>query len=164
MTRSVVARLFGALHDCPVLSQSLQALDLSFNAIGPEGTNALAAWLTECLPWVPRARLTLSTSLSALAVAGTNITWPVLLSALEQRELRVESLDVSCNALFDKAFCLLNPFIACGHVRNLSIGGMKGDQAMVEGVCASLLLNRNIEACSIVLDDTPMDCAADARI
>ena len=82
-----------------------------------------------------------------------------LLAALEQRELRVESLDVSGNALFDKAFCLLNPFVAGGHVRHLSIGGMKGDQAMVEGVCASLLLNRNLEECTIVLDDTPMDCA-----
>ena len=44
-------------------------------------------------------------------------------------------------------------------MRHLSIGGMKGDQAMVEGVCASLLLNRTIEECAIVLDDTPMDCA-----
>ena len=90
--------------------------------------------------------------------AAKNSVLP-LLAALEQRELRVESLDVSGNALFDKAFCLLNPFVAGGHVRHLSIGGMKGDQAMVEGVCASLLLNRNLEECTIVLDDTPMDCA-----
>lgn len=159
MRRSVVVRLLGALHGCAVLSQALQALDLSFNAVGPEGTNALAAWLTECLPFAPPPLLTRRTNLRALGVAGTNVTWPVLLAALEQRELRVESLDVSGNALFDKAFCLLNPFVAGGHVRHLSIGGMKGDQAMVEGVCASLLLNRNLEECTIVLDDTPMDCA-----
>ena len=110
----MVVRLLGALHGCAVLSQALQALDLSFNAVGPEGTNALAAWLTECLPFAPPPLLTRRTNLRVLGVAGTNVTWPVLLAALEQRELRVESLDVSGNALFDKAFCLLNPFVAGG--------------------------------------------------
>lgn len=48
---SVMVRLFTALRDCRELTQSLQSLDLSHNTMGPEGTNAFAAWMTDCLPY-----------------------------------------------------------------------------------------------------------------
>ena len=46
-----MVRLFTALRECRELTQSLQSLDLSHNTMGPEGPNAFAAWMTDCLPY-----------------------------------------------------------------------------------------------------------------
>ena len=91
------------------------------------------------------------------------MTWTVLLSVLQRRELKVQRLDIAGNALYDKAFCLLNPFVAGGRIHLLAVGSMKGDQTMVEGISASLLLNRNIKESSLSLDDSPMDCESKRR-
>lgn len=97
-------------------------------------------------------------NLNTLGLAGTNIAWPVLISVLQQEELNITSLDVSANAIYDKVFCILNPFISSGVIFNLSIGNMKGDLVMVEGICGSLLLNTNMKETRLTIDDTMMDC------
>lgn len=97
-------------------------------------------------------------NLHTLGLAGTNIAWPVLISVLQQEELNITSLDVSGNGIYDKVFCILNPFISSGMIFNLSIGNMKGDLVMVEGICGSLLLNTNMKETRLTIDDTMMDC------
>lgn len=98
------------------------------------------------------------TNLHNLGLAGTNIAWPVLISVLQKEELNITSLDVSANAIYDKVFCILNPFISSGVIFNLSIGNMKGDLVMVEGICGSLLLNTSMKETRLTIDDTIMDC------
>ena len=96
--------------------------------------------------------------LDKLLLAGTNVTWSILLATLEQPSLSIPCLDLSSNNIYDKVFCVLNPFVAAGNVSHLAIGAMRGDMLMVEGICGSLLLNPSLKECSLVLDDTPMDC------
>lgn len=84
--------------------------------------------------------------------------WPVVITALQKREIIVRQLDISRNPIYDKVFSVLNPFIAGGHVVSLGVGDLKGDMIMTEGLCGSLLLNVNLKATTLILDNTPMDC------
>lgn len=148
MNQSVMVHLFQALKEYPGLSKRLQSLDIADNTLGPDGSTALAAWMNEAVPL----------SLSSINLAGTNPVWPVVITALQKREMNVRQLDISRNVIYDKVFCVLNPFIAGGHVVNLGVGELKGDVTMIEGLCGSLLLNPNLKATSLILDNTSMDC------
>ena len=154
MGQNVVTHLFQAMKRASILTKSLISLDISHNTLGPEGSTALAGWLTNCLP----------SNLASLNLASTNPVWPILVTALQKREIGVRQLNMSENTIYDKVFCVLNPFIAGGHVVSLGVGAMKGDMTMVEGLCGSLLLNPNLKATSLILDNTPMDCRLVSRL
>ena len=148
MNQSVMVHFFQTLKECPGLTKKLQSLDIADNTLGPDGSAALAAWMNEAVPL----------NLSSINLAGTNPVWPVVITALQKREIIVRQLDISRNPIYDKVFCVLNPFIAGGHVVSLGVGDLKGDMIMTEGLCGSLLLNANLKATTLILDDTPMDC------
>ena len=122
MGQNVVTHLFQAMKRASILTKSLISLDISHNTLGPEGSTALAGWLTDCLP----------SNLASLNLASTNPVWPILVTALQKREIGVRQLNMSENTIYDKVFCVLNPFIAGGHVVSLGVGAMKGDMTMVE--------------------------------
>ena len=103
-------------------------------------------------------------NLKSLNVAGTNLAWSVFINAVQKKSLHISCLDISSHILYDRVFCVLNPFIAGGHINRLAMGDMKGDPIMVEGVCGSLLLNTNLKETSLVLDDMEMDCMDDTAL
>lgn len=133
-------------------------MDISYNTLGPDGTTALVSWLTECIPY----ELSLSnhdrTNLHELSLANTDVVWPVLISIFQQHDLNITTLNISSNPIYDKVYCIVNPLISGGHIANLSIGNMKGDLSMVEGICGSLLLNTHLQETHLCLDNTDMDC------
>ena len=148
MNQSVMVHFFQTLKECPSLTKRLQSLDIPDNTLGPDGSTALATWMNEVVPL----------NLSSINLAGTNPVWPVVITALQKREIIVRQLDISRNPIYDKVFSVLNPFIAGGHVVSLGVGDLKGDMIMTEGLCGSLLLNVNLKATTLILDNTPMDC------
>ena len=50
MGQNTLVHLFNTLKDTASLTDSLALLDVSFNTLGPDGTGALAKWLTDCNP------------------------------------------------------------------------------------------------------------------
>lgn len=153
-----MVHFFNTMKNCLNLTKSLRSLDISFNTLGPDGTCALAAWLSERIPYFSVRFLIHRSNLTSLNIAGTNVAWPSLISVLQRQELHITSLNISSNSIYDKVFCVLNPFISGGHITSLSIGNMKGDLSMVEGICGSLLLNSSMKETHLFLDDTVMDC------
>ena len=148
MNSHTLVRFFHTLcHPTCILSSSLCSLDISGNTLGQEGSIALGVWLKD-------QRVV---ALNSLGLEGTNPDWPSVMNALTKLENGLQSLNIAYNMIDEKAFQLLNPFIAHGHVTGLGVGAMKGNMTMVEGLCGSLLLNSSVRNISLNLDFTSMD-------
>lgn len=145
---ATIARFFQLLSQATSITHSLRSLDIAGNVLGQEGSLAMATWLKDCRP----------PALRSLGLANTHPDWSGIILALQKQEEGLDKLSISHNGIDEKVFQVLNPFIAHGHVAQLEVGALKGEMTMVEGLCGSLLLNTSLQAISLTIDYTPMDC------
>jgi hypothetical protein len=87
-------------------------------------------------------------------VANTEINLISLINTIQERKINIQSLDISNSTISENIFSILNPFIAQGTITSLSMNSVNGNPIMIEGICASLLLNNNLESIKLQLDGT----------